>query len=139
MRAQSLVDSVEEWLASNAAATDQAIRDLEGGVEPVAPVENPVELAALVSATRTLAAVLAAEAVRVLLTRAQKKRKRRRARRGGALLLNSLVVSGGVAAAQLAWRRRRGDFRCCRPKLRRCGVAVGRLAPFPQRMPALTS
>ncbi len=61
MRAQSLVDSVEEWLASNAAATDQAIRDLEGGVASAAPVENPVELAALVSATRT-SAVLAAEA-----------------------------------------------------------------------------
>ncbi len=61
MRALSLVDSVEEWLASNAAATDQAIRDLEGGVEPAAPAHNPVELAALVTATRT-SAVLAAEA-----------------------------------------------------------------------------
>ncbi len=35
MRAQSLVDSVEEWLASNAAATDLAIRDLEGGWSPL--------------------------------------------------------------------------------------------------------
>ncbi len=48
LRAQSLVDSVEEWL-------DQAIRDLEGGLEPAAPAQNPVELAALVSATRTSA------------------------------------------------------------------------------------
>ena len=31
LRAQSLVESVEEWLASNEAATDQAIRDLDGG------------------------------------------------------------------------------------------------------------
>ncbi len=31
VRAQSLVEAVEEWLASNAAATDQAVRDLEGG------------------------------------------------------------------------------------------------------------
>ncbi len=51
-RAQALVDSVEEWLASNAAATDQAIRDLEGGVEPAAPVRNQMELTALVSALR---------------------------------------------------------------------------------------
>ncbi len=32
---QSLVDSVEEWLASNAAGTDQAIRDLERGWSPL--------------------------------------------------------------------------------------------------------
>ncbi len=37
VRAQSLVEAVEEWLASNASATDQAVRDLEGGVEPSAP------------------------------------------------------------------------------------------------------
>ena len=61
IRAQSLVEAVEEWLASNASATDQAVRDLEGGVEPSAPHQNPAELTALVSATRT-SAVLAAEA-----------------------------------------------------------------------------
>ncbi len=61
VRAQSLVEAVEEWLASNAAATDQAIRDLDGGVESSAPLQSPGELAALVNATRT-SAVLAAEA-----------------------------------------------------------------------------
>jgi hypothetical protein len=55
------VESVEVWLASNEAATDQAIRDLDGGAEPAAPTQNPAELAVLVSATRT-SAVLAAEA-----------------------------------------------------------------------------
>ena len=61
LRAQALVEAVEEWLASNAAATDQAIRDMEGGVEPSVPLQNSVELATLVSAART-SAVLAAEA-----------------------------------------------------------------------------
>jgi hypothetical protein len=61
VRAQALAEAVEEWLASNASATDQAVRDLEGGVEPSAPLQNPAELTALVSATRT-SAVLAAEA-----------------------------------------------------------------------------
>ena len=61
LRAQALVEAVEEWLASNAAATDQAIRDMEGGVEPSVPLQNSVELVTLVSATRT-SAVLAAEA-----------------------------------------------------------------------------
>ena len=31
VRAQALVEAIEEWLASNEAATDQAIRDLDGG------------------------------------------------------------------------------------------------------------
>ena len=52
VRAQALVEAVQEWLASNAAATDQAIRDVDGGVEPAVAIQNPVELAALVSATR---------------------------------------------------------------------------------------
>ncbi len=51
VRAQSLVEAVEEWLASNASSTDQAVRDLERGVEPSAPHQNPVELTALVSAS----------------------------------------------------------------------------------------
>ncbi len=55
LRAQSLVESVEEWLASNEAATDQAIRDLDGRAESAAPTQNPAELAVLVSATRTSA------------------------------------------------------------------------------------
>ncbi len=47
VKAQSLVEAVEEWLASNASATHQAVRDLEGGVEPSVPLQNPVELVVL--------------------------------------------------------------------------------------------
>ncbi len=61
VRAESFVKAMEESLAFNAAATDQAIRDFVEGVEPFVPLQNPVELAALVSATRT-SAKLAAEA-----------------------------------------------------------------------------